>query len=961
MTKANKIEELPLEDLSAVMIKVLENGEYEDVSQKGDNILEGLIPSGLTTLRTGFYLYTNRLSGDQLELDELAENINLIATQFYFDKILVVCTHTISTATEKFLSQNCQISLDYIGRDTLSELIESNLPNFWTYKNLDLVAYERYYLDEMTENSSLTNIPGLEKKAARLLDIYVKPRIYEVTDDIEKQGVQLEKVNEKDVIEIQQSAVIEGDTGAGKSTFLKQMGRHYIEDTGSKVKTLPVFISTINIINSKYNIKKAAMKHLERTLASDWDEILVSYNITLLVDSIDEFEAKIRSEIVLQLNDLSSNPKIRFILGTRSIESNHFNSLCNNVKFYQIRKFNIQQIKEFATRFFNSADRAKELMDALTDNRILERLPLTPLSISLISLLYEKQNFEIPATISDIYDNFNQLILGKSSATKRFQLLTFNFRERILTIYALELIKTRDRLPYTKNEFINFFEIYFKNKSSGVAPEVIAEFLDFFIDNSGILIVEDGLYVKFSHNSFLEYYASLEIFKHKRELEKDLIQNFLNLNWQNVAIFYAGQSKDMPNFLNGIIGTMEKAEDLEEYTNSILGIGYLLQALYQTDNKIREKAVLTALDHSLIIHDWYKKLSTDGQLVFFKNLKLPVLSIFNMYFFYLNFLSITLKEPMQLAFDKLLADYKTTNDSNIGYKLLTIAAVFHSPRLKDSSLLEILIEKTALLKDPYLTTIAEYSLYFDRSDNHKELKKEIHKSFVRLNSVTKKLLSTPAKNLRFTHLDMIQADKKVKIITEGKTDAIILEHAYSVLTQGRIPYWQVRPAGIQDGGANEVRMVLQKAKPFEDETNMIIGIFDADTAGINAFNGLPKDKFVRYKDSLRIKQLEDSNIYGIKIPIPPSKLKYKSDDIEYNYFSIEHYFEESLLKESKMLVKTPIEKVFKINDSRKAKSDFATKIRNENKPDIFKHFIGLFETIDEICGVKQTDYYNFLS
>src|SRR5690606_2595887 len=106
----------------------------------------------------------------------------------------------------------------------------------------------------------------------------------------------------------------------------------------------------------------------------------------------------------------------------------HFNSLCNNVKFYQIRKFNIQQIKEFATRFFNSADRAKELMDALTDNRILERLPLTPLSISLISLLYEKQNFEIPATISDIYDNFNQLILGKSSATKRFQLLTFNFR-----------------------------------------------------------------------------------------------------------------------------------------------------------------------------------------------------------------------------------------------------------------------------------------------------------------------------------------------------------------------------------------------------------------------------------------------------------------------------------------------------------------------------------------------------
>lgn len=54
--------------------------------------------------------------------------------------------------------------------------------------------------------------------------------------------------------------------------------------------------------------------------------------------------------------------------------------------------------------------------------------------------------------------------------------------------------------------------------------------------------------MQFTHASYMEYYASVEIFKFHRELETLYVDKFYDSNWQNSAIFYAGKSKDMPNF-----------------------------------------------------------------------------------------------------------------------------------------------------------------------------------------------------------------------------------------------------------------------------------------------------------------------------------------------------------------------------------------------------------------------------
>lgn len=954
--KTSRLESLSLSKTSEIFKDILEKEGYQNIEIKSFNIITAETKEGLTLFRTTFYLYQNELSGNNVDTKGLLEKLILAEKATNPNLIVLLTGYNVSGSVTNFLKLNTRFNLDIIERDKFSELINTHYPNFWMYENFDLVSYERYFLEEMTEKSALLNIQGLETKARKLIDIYIKPRIFEIKGDLQSNSTQLNRVNEKEIMQRNESCIIEGDTGSGKSTLLKEIGRLQIEEQ-EDLKTLPIFISPILLYNANFDIVTVAVKLLKNKVPGDWAEIIKSYNILLLIDNIDDFTEIEQKNVVHQLNELSELESIRFVLTTRSIKTGKISTYCKGASFFQIRKFNDVQIREFASRFFNSEGIANNLLEALEDYRILERLPLTPLSLSLIALVYEKENYEIPATISDIYDNFNQLILGKITATKKFDIINFNFRERILSVYALEILENNNGRPFTKKKFIKHFKDYFQAKSSGVATEVIEEFLEFFIDNSGILKIEEDEFIDFSHRSFLEYYASIEIFKHKRELEEKLVDNFLDLNWQNVAIFFAGQSKDMPTFLKNIMKKVDKATKLDEHNNAILGLGYLLQALYQTDNKLREEAVLLSLDQSLILHEWYKKLISDGDIVLFKKMKLPALSVFNMYFFYLNFLSSTLSEPLSLAFETLLKQYNKHNNTTVGYQLLTIAAIFHSKRLGDSSYLQKLLDETALLKDPYLVTVAEYALYYNSSTDHKELKQQLHKAYSKMSPVTKDLIKLPANRLRFSNLDLIESHKRVTLITEGPTDAEIIEHAFTILTNGQIPYWKVKPSGNKGGGAKEVKFILDKSKPLNNDGDTIIGLFDHDTEGINQFDGLNFKDFGDYK---RVKKMDGSNIFGMKLPVPKFREIYIEQEREHHYLAIEHYFEDEILEKFDIVKKSGIPNVYKIKTTSGIKTKFSKHVKSLKEPIDFKNFIPLFETIDVISGEDKIDYYEFI-
>lgn len=957
MESSKKIENLKnitYTELAELIKTLFKNLKYYNLYSKNERCIIGEIKTGITTSKQGFVLYKDAFTGNNADVNSFSDIIKLNAEKYDFHTCYIISTKNISSGFKRKV--NLKYNLEFIDRDELIKLIDEYLPNFWNHQDLELLEYEKYFLNNIAKDDELKRLKISEKTYDKLLGIFIEPRIYQLKEDKESASPVFVKFDSKKILGIKTPAIIAGDTGAGKSTFLRKIGETCItEIDGNKKKRIPIFISTVDLISNKYDIISTINKNLNGFFEGKYEKALETNDILILVDSIDEFEKKVQKDILIQLEKLFNEKNVNYFIGTRHIDNGFNEHINQKMSYFNIEKFNDHQIKNFISKFFPSGSRAENLINALKENRILERLPITPLSISLISILFEEKNFEIPATISDIYDNFNQLLLGKANVESRFEFIDINFKERILSLYALKVMSTDNKVPLTKTEFIVFFHKYFENKTQPLAENKLEEFLIFLIENTGILFLKNGKYVQFKHDSFMEYYCAIEIFKHARDKEDLLVDNFFDPNWQNAAIFYAGKSRDMPKFLYKITDKVKNANNLNNYFAGVMGIGYLLQALYQTDNVLRKESLLIALNINIKSYELLTKIASDEQMVSFKNMKLPFIAMINMFFFFENFNSITIKTPLGLAFNDVYNEFeKDTSNITNGYKALKLAVTLNSTRINSDEQLEKLVYNSSFLNNPFLLLLADIGVSLFKGNNYNSLKKEISKNIDGKNTVGKLLLETPAKKLRFTGLDQIRSNRKVNIYTEGKSDVEIIEHAFMKLTQNSDPYWSIKSSGNSTGGATELHGLLMKCTPMVKEDEIVIGIFDNDAKGIQEFQGLNKDIYKFIEGSKRVKKHIEKNIYAIKLPIPPFREQYLLKDQVFNYFCIEHYFEDVILKNEGMIKETIIPDIFEINDKRKKK--FSEAIRKLNDPEIFKNFKFLFEQIDIITGIDKIDY-----
>jgi len=381
----------------------------------------------------------------------------------------------------------------------------------------------------------------------------------------------------------------------------------------------------------------------------------------------------------------------------------------------------------------------------------------------------------------------------------------------------------------------------------------------------------------------------------------------------------------------------------------VLGCGYLLQALYQTDNQIRKGAVIQALELNVKAYDTLSKLAADDAL-FFKNFKLPILQLMNLMYFYETFNSIAVKEPLKLAFRETYDKYISDNVLVEGYKSIQLAITLDSKRINDQSALEEILEDPKIFNDPSLYLLIDFTLGYFGYEKYKSFKEDLKKEYqYKLRESIKKLVELPAARLRFSNLDTIASNKKVSLIVEGKTDAEIIEHAYYTLTNGNLPYWKIVNAGNESGGATEVSKTISNAKPFTDTMSYVVGIFDHDSKGLQEFRGLKSSLFISVINDT-IKKHVDSNIYALVIPIPGELDYYLQKDQSFNFFEIEHYFDFDFLHDNKMLEETPIPRIFRIKDSRK--KEFSKVVRSNTQPETFRHFAELFRYIDQITGTS---------
>lgn len=961
MDKINKVENLSLEQLKEALIIIISKEDFIDIKDNGD-VIEAYLNNPMSPIANIFLVFPFLLSGD-VNIDEICNRVLDAQAKYSANNITVVANNNISNGFQNELnSRISNLKINYIGRDRLIQLIDKDYPELWKHNDVSLLKYENDFVENVKQEDQLRRLKLPTEKCQKLLEIYINPQLFSYEEDSNTHTPTRQRADINTLVEENNPIILSGDSGTGKSSLLKRIGSMMISrnEENNGTKYLPIYMTAFDLLKNNLVIDDVVKNKTHKFFQNkDISSLVLDYEICLLVDSLDEFEVTDQNKVLNQLQKLYDTKGVRFFIGTREPERIEKNFTSKKTKSYEISKFNYEQIKRFVSAFFSGDEfKTNNLLEALRENKIIERLPITPLTLSLISILYDEADFEIPATITDIYDNFNDLIIGKAVVSSKVEFIDVSFKERILSMYALLLMEEKNHKPLTIDEFISFFGKYYEGKTLPIKDAELKDVLMYLIHNTGILYIKEDRWVAFTHDSYMEYYAAIEIFKFRREKELDLINNFFDIQWQNVAVFYAGKTKDMPDFAKAINEKLTQSNKWNEFISGIQGCGYLLQALYQTDNVIRRDLILTALNLVLESNDVLKKMASDDSPLF-RNYRMPILYLMNFLHFYEMFNSITLKTPLQLSYQALKSDLdriitsETADRSLIpitGYKLLELAFTLDSKRINDSSALEEIVLHTEILKDPSLNIIAQFTLDLMGKVGYADMREELKKKYHTLSPPIKALINNSTSKIRFSVLDTITVDRKVKIFVEGKTDAQILEHAFMVLSGGCTPYWKIAVAtqNGKDGSSTIVSKELEAAYGYSSEYDTIIGIYDHDAAGLREYRGL--NKIYQEIEKNSIKKHEKAEVYAITLPIPGEMRCYLQDKQEFNMFEIEHYFGYNYLNENLMIKNTAIPNVFEIYSNKK--TSFADKICKDNNPNTYRYFTDLFRIIDKVAQVE---------
>lgn len=960
-------------ELSKLIENLLTNSGLSNV-ERNENMSIFATQIGVNDTKFCYIPTINPLSGKDKDVFNILEKFR---SEDIIDTFCIVTNQDVNSKNEISEYFKQQISkffpsarVTFWSKSVLVDKIDQYYPSFWQHTDTFLKPYEDFYLHTIETDSELRNLLKLDEKYQKMLNIFIEPRLTIFVEDKEGHRPRPKKIEKVKLLK-GGCYVISGDAGTGKTTLLKDIGRELI-DANLRIegkKNIPIFIKHTDFINNKFIVSDTVNSILLRTF-KDFDIVTLfkQYEFVLLIDSLDELEREFQVTILKEIEKLNSDLGIRFIIATRSYEYLLKDSGIKSPQHITIQNFNLKQIESFLNNFFKFDElKANTLLHSLQDNRILDKLPITPLTLSVISILYEERQYEIPATITDIYDNFHLFLLGRTNVQSSFDFLDINIKERILSIYALEILQNPKREPKNQFDFIDFIERFFAKRSITIDKNQTPELVKSLTQGTGVLYIDENSLVNFKHNYFMEYYASREIFNHERGLESELINRFTDFNWQNTAIFYAGRTKDMPDFLEKVIEKSKEYENIEDCLIGVSGMGYLLQALWLTDADIRKEGIKEALNASLKSLEQMKRIaSVKGS--FFSGIQYPTLALVNTMFFFKDFNSVTLKDPLILAFDDLFDEYKKMKIANnwhkttVLYQLYNISLALYSDRInvKDKLLVELADE---VLNDPIIFMLFDKTIeIIDGFHRAKRIKEEIN-----FNKYVRKYISflnyyveTPADQLRLTSFDNIGVIKNIEIYTEGKTDPLIIEHAHNVLTNNSTPYWSIRSCGNTGlgSGAAELRKLLEALeatlKNSYSTDKIVIGIFDNDMKGNQEFNGLKKDLFELWNNSKRIKKHKEFNIFAIKLPIPENKNHYLKEKQEFMFFSIEHYFPLDFLKEKDILdAVKDFNDIYSIKD--KKKQSFAEMIKTETNSILFEDFRCLFDEIDFISN-KKTEY-----
>ena len=523
-----------------------------------------------------------------------------IFSQLPINKVLIVLAGELSNPARKRLEEEIKGNIEIFDIEKLINKFTNHYPQIY---------FEGGIIDFI-----LDKIENLEKRYSSikinkyLSEYFIEPPIatINIPDKLDVHSLALfinrRKIpflDLKSIFDQNKKIILVGDPGVGKSAALAKLTIDMLREASNQVTRrkdtkelikIPVLIQSKDILNID-NANELLNKYFSKPYLKSRFTAKA-----LVVDGLDEIQPDNRREVIGKAEKFAQELSCSLVITSRKISI--VETPPSGFERYELLPFEFGQ----AIKLFKKVINNKQILDTLKDGleKIRFFIPMVPLSLILLIQLVEEQK-EIPASVTELYDRFFDIALGRYDHENKGISLLFEYiiKKKFLAALAYNEFFIKEKLDISKKEFNEFLMGYASRY--GWTEKDFEGFVK-EIERGGIIDIKDK--VIFCHRSFLDYFIAFYIYDKRDEfdnLNDYIVKIYFNDFWQQVAFFYIGLKREVNNSILDKIFRTEK-KDLITYINKFI-VGKLLQAGWDSSTDIKYHGIEKAIAYAPIIRD----------------------------------------------------------------------------------------------------------------------------------------------------------------------------------------------------------------------------------------------------------------------------------------------------------------------------------------------------------------------
>lgn len=383
-------------------------------------------------------------------------------------------------------------------------------------------AYEKYL--ENTQNKYSKTKTLIYKKIPK--DLYT---FYECIG-VEYNGEVIDTASVKNIIKVNNKVIITGTGGIGKTTLLKHLFLNSIKDTNY----IPVLLELRSLNTSGDNISlfDAVFKNLVDN-GFKMEEKYFEYSMQeggyiILFDGFDEVNKEKEQIVTKEIINLAGKyPDNKYIISSRPTDS-----FVGWNDFVEMQSMNLtkEQALDLISKieFENSVKQRfyKELDENLYEK--YESFASNPLLLTMMLLTFDSRA-AIPDKLNDFYEQAFAILFNMHDATKDAYVRDIRCKlgyENFKMVFAYFCFKS-----YFEGDF-EFTDVSLRKYLEQCKQKFCD--IDFEIDDfqtdlikSVCMLIKEGIFYRFSHRSFQEYFAAWYTCKLTDEVQYELLTGWI--------------------------------------------------------------------------------------------------------------------------------------------------------------------------------------------------------------------------------------------------------------------------------------------------------------------------------------------------------------------------------------------------------------------------------------------------